>query len=264
MSQTQINEVLLSPLTNARVAITDSLGHLTQSITTSTEISYVNGVTQSLQPLLNAIESGAAVALVAANSASTAASNAQATANNAQITANNAIPNSTGSVSASNLSAGSVSGSTANSGGSQGKVLQGTISSPDLRANAVTQFVQKTGDSGGNSVSGFTIIDTITITTLGGPILLNATVNIDFIQSGGAYVCTIAIWKGSNTTALPGAFTNVQIDGQSGGSETNGQHVQGSETPAAGSQTYHLGYLINVGNSPVVANYNFRALELRA
>jgi hypothetical protein len=59
MSQTTINEVLLSPLTSNRVSITDGAGHLTQSIVTAVEVAHINGVTQDIQPTLNSIQSTA-------------------------------------------------------------------------------------------------------------------------------------------------------------------------------------------------------------
>jgi hypothetical protein len=271
MSVTQINEVLLAPLTNARVAITDPLGHLTQSITTATEVSYVNGVTQALQPVLNAIESGAATANAAAAAASTAASNAQATANNAQITANNAIPNSAGAVTSTNLATGSVTsgkiaagvvrGSSANSGGSQQEVSQGTISTPDLRANAVTNPQSSSSDTIG-SLATRNLVTSKTITTLGGPVLVLASC-AQFISSvSNSLDFEIAAMRGS--TAIPGGSSHAGISFTGSYSAEMSLTVCVIDTPPAGTYTYNLYSFVFSGSGGAIINQSLVVVELRA
>jgi hypothetical protein len=184
-----------------------------------------------------------------------------------QLTTGNAITAggiASATITATQVASNTLTGSTANSGGSAGNIAQGTISTPDLRANAVTQFIEKSADAGGHSVSGFTILDTITITSLGGPILLSANVDLSVGQTGAGIVWSLAIWANSSTSGLPGAFGTHSVDGQTGGAQDNVVTLQGSDTPVAGTNSYHLGYKIVQGTSTTVSNYNFRALELRA
>src|SRR3990167_6117810 len=80
--------------------------------------------------------------------------------------------NSTLEVSSGNIrvKSGGIKGSTANSGGSAQEVSQGTISTPDLRANAVTNQI----NSGSGSLATGTTLTSAAITTIGGSVLIVA------------------------------------------------------------------------------------------
>lgn len=167
-------------------------------------------------------------------------------------------------ITSTQIASGAVRGSTANSGGSAQEVSQGTVSTPDFRTNAVSQFLEVSGDGGGHSISGFTVVDSIVITSIGKPILFGGNLNLGVTQSGGVITWTFAVWKQGASVALPGAFGTYQTTAQVGGSQDHTITLNASDTPVAGTNTYNIGYIVTVGSSPVVENYNFRAVELRA
>lgn len=137
-----------------------------------------------------------------------------------------------------------LTGSTANSGGSAGNLATGTVSTPDLRANAVTQ-VQSSASSGGTDLP--TTVTTQSITTIGGPVLIFATASI--LNSG-----TVSIRVTRGGTAIAGGS-------QGNVAESNGVFsLTCVDTPTAGTYTYNF---TATGTSTVLF-FSLVLVELRA
>lgn len=138
-----------------------------------------------------------------------------------------------------------ITGSTANSGGSAGTVTQGTISTPDLRANAVTQAVIS------NTATPFGItgnaVGSRTITTIGGPVFIVATCYVT------GSVVTVATLDRSGTQIPGGSAGNTGL--------TDDFTIVALDTPAAGTYTYNL--KVN-GTGIAIQYFSIVAIELRA
>ena len=123
---------------------------------------------------------------------------------------------------------GSIQGTTANSGGSAVNIQQGSISTPDLRANAVT-LSSATALGGAPTGSYVNAVATATITTIGKPVLLLGSAYCTSCQAG----CVILKEDGTN---VPGTeMCNAIASSGNWTFMTNGM-----STPAAGSHTYAL------------------------
>lgn len=161
---------------------------------------------------------------------------------------------------AATISAGAVTGSTANSGGSQGKISQGTVSTPDFRANAVTN-VQHT-ESG--TIAPGTTVASVPITTIGKPVMVTASICFTGTITGSLNgLVQMGVDRGG--TALTGGRAQYETP-----TATNGQPVTSSlsvtvvDTPAAGAYTYNLtDNAVNVATY-TVQSYSLVVVELRA
>lgn len=148
---------------------------------------------------------------------------------------------------------GNIEGSTANSGGSAVNIKQGTISTPDIRDNVVTQDIP--GNSNSSSTGG-TIVKSVTITTAGYHVLLLASGNCTFGNTSSGYGLDIV--RGS--TGLAGGHCESQLNTNTGpGTDSCG--VMTVDTPAAGTYTYNL-YQSKV-NACTENNVNLIVLEVR-
>lgn len=156
-----------------------------------------------------------------------------------------------------------VSGSTANSGGTAATIQQGTISTPDLRANAVT--LTASSNSSDSAAVG-TTITTASITTIGGKVLIIGSASLSgasgtilskangtghmILDRGGTKIATssasLIMNNSANTFSFTYPFSITYID-----------------SPAAGSYTYTLSYTTGEGVSAVV-DYKLDVVELRA
>lgn len=156
-----------------------------------------------------------------------------------------------------------VSGSTANSGGSQSGITQGTVSTPDFRTNAVT-LTSASASSG--SIVGPSTITSANITTIGKPVLIIATASIlADTTSGGAAQVTLAVRRG--TTAITGARSRVITNLTSGVGavqQSYNMSILATDSQAAGSYTYNLDYVVNTGSNGSVTDYSLVVIELRA
>lgn len=166
-------------------------------------------------------------------------------------------------ITSSQITSGAVRGSTANSGGSAREISQGTISTPDFRANAVTQ--QQTSASG--SVVTNTTITSKSITTIGGPVLIVASASLDGVNGtilgqSQAYLQT-SVDRGG--TAIPGATQEMLIRGYltTGSQQIFPCSIMAVDTPAAGTYTYNFNYA-NGGGFTSVNEYSLVLIELRA
>jgi hypothetical protein len=141
---------------------------------------------------------------------------------------------------ATTISSGAVAGSTANSGGSQQQILQGTVSTPDFRANAVHN-IQHAVDSDPQSLSGYSAWTSVTITTIGGPVLVmaNGTFNSAVNTLG---LGSIAISRNGGSTNIPGAYGQADTISSAGGGTVT-ISVSAIDSPAAGTYTYTFYYV---------------------
>lgn len=162
------------------------------------------------------------------------------------------------------ITASTIRGSTANSGGSAQEISQGTISTPDLRANAVTQAVTTTTGTG--EASAGTTILTRTITTVGGPVLISGQATISITNTAGGAV-TAEVYIQRDGTAINGAvaaqgFTGMSVAPSSTGLSFSIPMILDSQV--AGSYSYTLKYIVTSGTSPLISNANLTVAELRA
>lgn len=164
-----------------------------------------------------------------------------------------------GTITTTQVASNTLTGSTANSGGSAGNIAQGTISTPDLRANAVT----KTGQANdGLTVVFATTTDTVTITTLGGPVLLMGTVTLALNASGGNAGFEIGIKR--DGTSVAGSGSEASVFGQGVNVAILNCAGISIDTPAAGSHTYTCGYSLVTGSVNATGYHSLVAVELRA
>lgn len=151
-----------------------------------------------------------------------------------------------------------IRGSTANSGGSAQEVNQGTISTPDLRTNAVTLSSNACGTS--NSTDLATTANTISITTIGKPVLILATVRAIAASDGSK--SNIQICVTCDTAAItPHNFETATIFSAS--SQVMVVPMMIYHTPSAASHSYKLTYTSNGGALSSVI-YDFTVIEMRA
>lgn len=172
---------------------------------------------------------------------------------NATITASQ-IANAT--ITTTQVASNTVTGSTANSGGSAGNLSQGTVSTPDLRANAVTQ-TQAALDT--NSTVNSTSITSKSITTVGGPVLIMATYSASILSNGSAANLQLTVDRGG--TAIHGGFTSMS---RTTASTTQTELVICTvDTPVAGTYTYVLRSDSSTGVSST-NGFSLVLVELRA
>jgi hypothetical protein len=146
-----------------------------------------------------------------------------------------------------------LTGSTANSGGSAGNVAQGTISTSDFRANAVTQKI--TGST------------SVTLTTIGGYVVVSAQIDESVTTATGiagfvGYDISFSIVRDGSTTVYSARQAN-------GGLVTGKNCVvsfAGSaiDTPSASSHTYVASVSVAVGTDNGAINTTAYATEFRA
>lgn len=174
----------------------------------------------------------------------------------------------TGTVTDSKLSANTITnasiasqtirGSTANSGGSAQEISQGTISTVDLRANAVTQIQSSTNTASSHG----TDITTVTITTTGGKVLLMAFANINVSASSNNAGVSVDITQGN--TAITGGRSVANLGGGITGTQQFTLHVCVVDSPVAGTYTYKFSYTIQNGSFVSLSGYSLQAIELKA
>lgn len=156
-----------------------------------------------------------------------------------------------GSVTSTQVSTAAINGSTANSGGSQQQITQGTISTPDFRTNAVT-ISGTQSNIAGIGIQG-TNINSVALTTIGGKVLLLANVVFHCTGSAGPLgdiddgttvfsVCNLVIGDGVVTNNYQCSLTALP-------------------SPSAAAHTYSLNW--NNAANCSVQSYNLTAIELR-
>lgn len=250
----------LAALSVSRLAVTDSSGFLTTLAAPSlTEIGYVSGVTSAIQTQLNAITTAQGNYLPLAGGTMSGAINMASH----KITALTAA-SATGDAVSYQQTGGAVVGSTANTGGTQGTLSQGTVSTPDLRANAVTQI----GYVGSGTSSDLTALDTRTITTIGGPVLIMASAALSGNPSSsvlGAFNVNTELRVTRGGTSITGGASSawVSFPAASSHAQVLNPVVITVDTPAAGTYTYNLTYAISAGTVNGVSSYGFTVVELR-
>jgi hypothetical protein len=153
-----------------------------------------------------------------------------------------------------------INGSTANSGGSAGQINQGTISTPDLRSQAVSQVLQTTG--GSVITNPVTAVSSISITTSGGVVIIMASAS--FSQSSvGAWSARLYVARDGQTNIIPGSIATLNTP-------TSGTELSCSicitDSPGTGTFIYHLqadgsnNSFVSVGGNP---SWSFVVFELK-
>lgn len=178
----------------------------------------------------------------------------------AQLSTGNAITAggiTAATITTTQVASNTLTGSTANSGGSAGNVAQGTISTPDMRTNAIT----KTASSGGSAgrTTG-TNITSVSITTLGGPVVILANVALGVTVSGGNITVEVDVVRGSTNISGAQSFASVNTSATC----VLAYPIMAIDTPTAGTYTYNLIYTVVQGTFSVIDFYSLQAIELRA
>lgn len=237
----------LATLTVSRIVTSDGSGFLTTTASpTLTELGYVGGVTSAIQTQLNTLTANQANYLPLAGGTMSGAINM----GSHKITSLTSGAN-TGEVIAYRQGGEAVNGSSANSGGSAGTIQQGTVSTVDLRTNAVTQT-----NVGATSA---------TLTTTGGPVLVAAQADWSITSSttGGfvGYDATFNIVRDGST--------NVYSGRQALGGLVTGKSCIPSfsmsciDTPSAGSHTYTIVVSVSNGVDNGAVNRSVYAIEFK-
>lgn len=258
----------LTGLTASTALTTNGSNVLTSSPTTSTELSYVNGVTSAIQTQLNgklSLSGGTMSGPIAMGSNKVTGVTQGTTSGDAISFPVAAAQISSATITATQVASNTLTGSTANSGGSAGNVAQGTISTPDFRTNAVTNIQSSVTST---SFHG-TDITTITITTIGKPVLLVASASLSVTPtSGPPSLIGVSIDITRDTTGIVGgeALENRNLSGTSAysGNQTISLGVTVIDTPTAGTYTYRLSYTMQNGSFSSAPRYSLQAIELRA
>lgn len=156
---------------------------------------------------------------------------------------------------------GGVNGSTSNTG-SQQQIRQGTVSTPDLRANAVTQIVVNQSSAANAGVSpGLLTITTTSITTIGGAIQVSINYNALLTHSSGSTSAQLRLLRNGSPIYFWPELVGAGF--QTGG----GFYCAGTsfiDSVVAGTYVYSLqlafqGFGIGAGGT----SYNLQAIELR-
>lgn len=158
------------------------------------------------------------------------------------------------------LANGTVRGSTSNTG-TQQEVAQGSISTLDLRANAVSQVLEV--HSALQNITGYSAVTSQTITTKGGTVLIRGFCAFAGLQSSN-FGCSAAIWRGTGTPPLNQLANTASVTGtvNNGSASFNNLPLFGVDTPAAGTYTYTL-YQQGANNTNLsLSSYSFTLTEL--
>lgn len=251
----------LATLTASRVPVLDGSGFLTASSITATTLSYLDA-TSSIQTQLNTLTTSLGNYLPLAGGTMSGAINM----GSHKVTSVTAASN-TGEAVSYRQGGEAINGSSANSGGSAGTIQQGTVSTPDLRTDAVTTKGYTTDSTavGGTSGTGAST----TITTTGKPVLILASISLQSNSSGSPnhFMLTSAQIKEDGVAI--GVPTGVRTDWGSN-TVTFSLYTQTTafaySTPSAGSHTYRVDWTVQA-QGPTSTSYNTSqivAIELKA
>lgn len=221
---------------------------ITASAQNSNENTIVNVINGNLDST-NIAASGVATTNIAAG-AVTAAKIANNTITDTQISANGLNANV-------DLASGTVQGTSANSSGTQGSIKQGTISTPDLRANAVTLAVSSNALNG-VSLQGDTTILSKSITTIGGNVLVIAKAVVRCTANQPLFYATI-----DNGTSLLSYCSNEQGASITSSPWVGNCSLMALDTPAAGTYTYSLKWTSTANCAVTSQAQDLIAVELR-
>lgn len=160
-----------------------------------------------------------------------------------------------------------VNGSTANSGGSAGTIQQGTISTPDLRPQAVTLYDMVNSTAAGIVTA--TTIATKAITTIGGNVLITASGAIDYATGAGTMDAVQSVVIKQDGTNLNGGEQTFSYYNHAGGISPTFRapfSVSVMVAPSPGLHTYTLEYgATGSGFSGTsVTQYSLAVIEFRA
>lgn len=234
-------------------------GTISASGQNTNENNIVNVINGNLDTT-NIAANGVGTTQIAAQ-AVTAAKIANNTITASQI-ANNTITDtqiSTSGITAVSIASGTLHGSTANSGGSQGLIQQGTISTPDLRANAVTQSLR--ADDGSKGGNGASTADSQSITTIGGPVL--AIANIEVTCTAGPSGWGFDLCISTSTTCTSGSQQDFNTSSPTSGGQEGSLSSSALMSLAAGTYTVTSKYSLINGSSPSLLKHSLTLIELR-
>ena len=171
-----------------------------------------------------------------------------------------------GTLTTTQIASDTITGSTANSGGSAGNIDQGTISTPDFRANAVTN-TNTSDDPYSVGLAVNTLATSFSITTIGKPVLIigSVTVTQDSATILSKARSTIAITLAMDGTGLTDSASALYMDSTSNTfNHTATVPVFYLHTPSAAAHTYALYFQTGGGGTASVIGYHLEAVELRA
>lgn len=147
-------------------------------------------------------------------------------------------------------------GSTANSGGAQQEILQGSVSYPDFRSQAVSQHAI----TNASAVGAATTLTSVAITTYGGPVLVFGTMNVKLTANGfGVTQVNCGLYRG--TTNISGAT----VGRTSANNSANAFPVSmiASNVPSASTYTFEMRYEVITGSLTSISDYALTVVELR-
>ena len=242
-----------------QVLVTDNNGVPTTTgngSTTASEITFVHGVTSSIQTQLNSKFSAAGTGLTSSGGTVSIANGGVAGSTSNSGSQQQILQ---GTISTPDIRSGAINGSTSNTG-TQQQINQGSISTPDLRANAVTQAVGSfvTGSSfpGGT----FGSVGSITMTTLGGPIFISIQMQLAAVP--GSDTANIQIQLTGANGCAPRVIN--QVTGQNTGEFTFvAASSAGIYFAPAGTYTFAIQYQTNLSPGGNSYSYSMNAIELR-
>lgn len=160
-------------------------------------------------------------------------------------------------VASAQISSNTVTGSTANSAGSAGNIAQGTVSTPDLRANAVTQIVTSasTGLPFGSLGAAADLVTSASITTTGGKVFISALYSAIGTGTGPL---SLSVFNG--TTTIPGNYGNYP---PRTGASYSGGTITCVDAPVAGTYTYNFYKNDGTSGLPATTVYSLTLIEVK-
>jgi hypothetical protein len=171
-----------------------------------------------------------------------------------------------GTISKNGTSIYPVKGSTANSGGSAQDISVGTVSTPDLRASAVT-FQVTEGNNLTGGPGGFTIGSATGLTTIGGYVLLIANVGLVLTNTVKTLAASIYIARNDLPDGVPNAFSDNEITFADGVDTSYGGVLNFTiaviDAPAAGTYTYQLYGRVTAGALSEIEYFSLSVIEIR-
>jgi len=162
-------------------------------------------------------------------------------------------------ITASQITSGTITNTQLATGVAAANLGTGGVTTSLLAANAVTQY--NNANSGVPAWSSGTTLDTVTITTTGGPVIILATASVAVTTSGGT--ANVRYGVSEDNSAIAGGNQESDWSGL-GGNPTIAFAIATVSSPAAGSHTYKAGYSFNSGGAFSSSPYhNLVVFELK-
>lgn len=164
------------------------------------------------------------------------------------------------------LKNGGIRGSTANSGGSAREIAQGTVSTPDLRTNAV---YSPTLSASGSGAAG-TTITAVALTVENNPILVCGFVNMQVSGANPSADVDVDVLlvrhnmaDATSTFVTGGKLNHTIFNVGIASMEMQTFRLAYIDQPGAGNFKYELRYTVNTGLSITTSPYSLFMVELK-